>query len=130
MKTFIIAMSVFGVVFTVSTSLAQEDNIPQYGEQQYINGIEDLPLYSDCQPFENQQVIYDVPEGRFIEASYFCPEQAYHAIKKYYQLALPQLGWEEKNNKYYRDEEVLMMEINRVLHNLVVKFTLKPQVTK
>lgn len=60
--------------------------------EQFLAGLEDVPVMPGIEVVENAGVTFDSPAGRIIEA-YAAGAVNRNAVRSYYRAALPQLGW-------------------------------------
>lgn len=83
---------------------------PAWAVDNFVSGIDDLPLMTGLSPLAGQNVVFDAPGGRVVEA---WAEGAVTraAVLKFYGSTLPQLGWNSPApGVFRRDSETLRLE--------------------
>jgi hypothetical protein len=96
---------------------------------QYVDGTEDLPVYSGFVVNKDGNVSYDSVDGRIVEASYSSPKASIVEVRKFYDETLPQLGWNKKNNVYERDGETLKVNISQKSGNTMLTLSIRPKLS-
>lgn len=87
----------------------------------WSRAIDDLPLMAGMRE-TGEPVIFDKPGGRIVEtsaATQATPEQ----VARFYQDALPPLGWVPRGKDYARGGEVLSIDAK----TNIVRFILTPE---
>lgn len=92
---------------------------------EYAVGLDDMPLMPGLNPLPGEGVVFDQPDGRFVE-SLAQGSVAEGAVRDFYAAVLPQLGWEASNGDYKRDGEQLSLQIDAVGAQTRVVFTVSP----
>lgn len=92
---------------------------------QYAAGLDDMPLMPGLMPVPDEGVVFDQPDGRFVE-SLAQGRVAEGAVRDFYKEVLPQLGWVHDNGDYTRDGEQLSLQIEPVGAQTLVRFTVSP----
>ena len=81
--------------------------------QQFVPGIEDLPLYNGFRPKGTKNTVYTSDNERIIELTYYSHLTSKGEVESYYQTALEQLGWQQtKKNQYIRKNESLTLAVS------------------
>ena len=110
----LIALAAF---LTVSSALAS----------QFVTGFEDVPVMPGIAVDENSAVAFDSPGGRIVQA-YASGNVTRDAVRRFYQTALPQLGWTRTGAlEFEREGERLTIELLGVAGDAVTAhFVLRP----
>tara|TARA_B100001564_G_C20322813_1_gene526555 strand:+ start:216 stop:602 length:387 start_codon:yes stop_codon:yes gene_type:complete len=96
-------------------------------EQQYADGIEDMPLYPGFYSSDDESVSYDTSAGRIISLNYFHSNASAKDVRNYYELTLPQLGWQKQQYQLYtRDGESLRITVLQQQQGVRLKMRLGP----
>jgi hypothetical protein len=96
-------------------------------QQQYVAGTEDLPVYPGFISNEGENISYDSPEGRIVDASFRSDNVRAAEVRTYYETTLKQLGWNKKDKQLYeRDGETLQLQIFEKAHSTFLKFNIRP----
>lgn len=83
---------------------------PVLAADKFVSGINDLPLMTGLAPLAGQNVVFDAPGGRVVEA---WAEGAVTrgSVLEFYGSTLPQLGWTSSApDLFRRDGETLRLE--------------------
>lgn len=93
----------------------------------FLAGFEDVPVMPGIEVVGDAGVAFDTPAGRIVEA-YASGDVTREAIIKFYQTALPQLGWTRTGKLAFRREgEKLTLELLGTKKDAVtVRFELGP----
>jgi hypothetical protein len=76
----------------------------------FVAGIDDLPLMTGLAPMAGQNVVFDAPSGRVVEA-WAQGAVTREAVLSFYGSTLPQLGWTvAAPDLFHRDGETLRVE--------------------
>jgi hypothetical protein len=79
----------------------------------FFSGIEDLPLAPGLHEIRGEGLIYDTSAGRIVQA-YAQGRGTVESIVKFYQVTLPQLGWQVLGKTTFRREaETLEFKVSR-----------------
>lgn len=99
-----------------------------------------IPLMAGLAENEEEELLFDSPDGRIISAQAAGPIEAQAAFD-YYRVVLPSLGWtlEQDNNsglicegqadycfRAVRDEEALLLNILKEGQNSILTYSLSP----
>ncbi|MBV8533946.1 MAG: hypothetical protein JO128_00055 [Alphaproteobacteria bacterium] len=80
------------------------------GEDRFVAGIDDLPLMAGLAPVAGQNVVFDAPGGRVVEA-WAQGSVTRESVLSFYGSTLPQLGWTvAAPDLFRRDGETLRLE--------------------
>lgn len=83
---------------------------PAGAEDRFVAGINDLPLMTGLAPVAGQNVVFDAPGGRIVEA-WAEGSVTREAVLSFYGSTLPQLGWTvAAPDLFRRDGETLRLE--------------------
>jgi len=86
--------------------------------------IEDLPLTNTMQEVAEDFVAFEKPSGRIMQLTVITTESN-KEILSFYNKSLHQLGWHKKGqNSFARDNEVMLIEIDKRSKNNYVTFTI------
>ncbi len=79
-------------------------------DDNFVTGIEDLPLMEGLAEDAGAGMVFDTPEGRIVEAV-AGGEVSRDAVLRFYADTLPQLGWRQTGPAAFRREgEALTLE--------------------
>jgi hypothetical protein len=116
-----IAISLIVTFGTLTPSIANSvENTPIF-----FAGIEDLPLAPGLHEIPEESLIYDTSAGRIVQA-YAQGRGTIDRIKEFYQITLPQLGWQVLGKTLFRREaETLEFKLSKTTGGvrLVVRLT-------
>ncbi|HEC91299.1 MAG TPA: hypothetical protein ENI55_06500 [Alphaproteobacteria bacterium] len=93
----------------------------------YLSAVNDLPLMTGLNEALGQGVVFDVPQGRIVQA-YASGPVSRAAVESFYAATLPQLGWRPAGPmRFNREGEQLALEITETgATSVTVLFILKP----
>lgn len=99
-----------------------------YGEQ-FVEGMEDVPLLSGMQQISQDDISFGNEETRLIEAYFNTKKLKFKQITDFYSESLPQLGWIYQGNRgdsllFYREGETLEV-VRESVSPLIVRITVK-----
>jgi hypothetical protein len=94
----------------------------------FIPGINGLPLMGGLMLVPERQVVFDTLNGRIIEV-FAIGKNPPSDISSFYSTTLKQLGWTlNSNNEFWRDEELLKLEISENQKGqVIVRFSIVPR---
>jgi hypothetical protein len=119
LRTKIMALALSSV-FLVWSSLTGAQSV-------YLVDVDDLPLAPGLVEDTAARVAFDKPAGRIIAAAASGSTTA-DAVGDFYRQTLPALGWNAINgNVWERDEERLIIQVDRRNSQVIVRFSLSPQ---
>ena len=96
-------------------------------ESTFFHAISDVPLMPGLQEETDQDITFDQPDGRIIEASAQGPVSA-EAARNFYRQALPQLGWRASGaDQFQREGERLSLRFAPHGARLFVYVTVEPR---
>ena len=100
---------------------------PALAQARFVSGTEDLPLMMGLNEVEDAGLVFDTPAGRLVEARAEGALAA-SAVRAFYAETLPQLGWRPlESGDYFREGEILNIDITEGNGRLAVCFALTPQ---
>jgi hypothetical protein len=83
---------------------------PAFAQNRFVPGIEDLPLMPQLSAVQGENVVFEAPAGRIVEAWADGATSA-DAVREFYGKTLPQLGWRSSGPDLFRREnETLRLE--------------------
>ena len=92
----------------------------------FVNGIDDLPLFSEMSNSDESLVVFDTNHGRVVISEIFGEVEKSKARNFYYEI-LPNLGWKALDkNQFTRDGELMQIEFLNNNNQLYIKFKLVP----
>jgi len=92
----------------------------------FLAGFEDVPMMPGIAVDPGAVVAFDTPAGRIVEA-YAAGAVTRAALRRYYQSALPQLGWTRTGElTFQREGEILTVEMLESAAALTIHFRLAP----
>ena len=95
--------------------------------EQFVYGLDDVPIFKDMKSIEDTYVLFDKAEGRYLYSE-IKGEYEVLEIQEYYKKVLPNLGWKSyEKNTFVRADEIL--EIQYLIDNEETKvvFTISPK---
>ena len=95
--------------------------------EQFVYGLDDIPIFKDMRSIEDTYILFDKVEGRYLYSE-IKGEYEVLEIQGYYKKVLPNLGWKSlKKNSFARGSEIL--EIQYLIENGETKvvFTISPK---
>ena len=97
------------------------------GAQEFLEGLEDVPLMPGLETVTDSAMVFDTPAGRIVE-SYAAGAVDRAGVTGFYRETLPALGWTAPAPaRFLREGEVLALDFYGVDGDLVVRFTLAPE---
>ncbi|MDA0782243.1 MAG: hypothetical protein PQ612_09535 [Rickettsiales bacterium] len=106
------------------------EKFPNLVKQNYVSGIEDMPVYHGFKEQEGAAISYDTTNGRIINAEFYSPDASVSDVKLFYEATLPQLGWSVvEPDIYRRDGETLELNITKKNGQTALKFTIRPSLS-
>ena len=79
--------------------------------EDFIYGLDDIPVYKNMRYVENSNVLFDKIDGRFV-SSEMVGNYEIKEIKIFYNSVLPNLGWKKvKENIFERGTEFLEIKL-------------------
>ena len=98
--------------------------------QSFFQSIEDLPLAPGLTEAVNEGISFDSPQGR-IATALARGAGDWEGYRRFYETALPALGWERRAPGIYRrDGEVLRLEFRSRGSRVEVQIRVVPQGTE
>ena len=95
--------------------------------QDYVPGIEDVPLMQGLHVVDGEGMVFDAPEGRVVEI-YAQGTVPVADIIGFYQQNLPQLGWRQRSHlNFVRQNETLTLELDQQEGESIIRFALSPK---
>lgn len=92
----------------------------------FVGGVEDLPLMEGLSEVSEARVVFDKPAGRIVDA-FAVGEVAAARVRDFYAAALPQLGWQRRDDHtYQREGERLTIDISEDGAAVTVRFSISP----
>ncbi len=83
---------------------------PAFAAEEFVHGVDDLPLMPGLTSLAGEGVVFDVPGGRVVEA-WAEGRVTRAAVRSFYGSTLPQLGWTAAGPDLFRREgETLRLE--------------------
>ena len=118
-KSIFILITLTGVMFGVKNL---------YAAPKFIPGINGLPLMTGLVLIPERQVVFGTLNGRIIEV-FATSKNSPSDILSFYSATLPQLGWiSNSHNQFWRDKELLKVEItDNLMGRVVVRFSIAPR---
>ena len=114
------------VVFTGSVHAQIPETEPY--RQAFIEPLGDVPLMDGLSVDYQSALIFDKPEGRFVEIAAYPAGISTSKIEAYYRQSLAALGWvESEKNKYNRLQENLEISFIQGDGGKILRFVLSPE---
>ena len=93
---------------------------------EFINGLEDIPLYKQMEYVEDSLILFDKIDGRYVSVEINGDYEEEEVIE-FYKMILPNLGWSEKKSLIFnRNNETLEIICKREKEKIHVKFNIFP----
>lgn len=111
--------AVLGCLLATASAFADDPD-------EFVAGIEDLPVMPGLMVMEDEGVVFDKPSGRIVEAYAFGAVEE-GEVSAFYARTLPQLGWEAvAGQRFQREGEVLTLEFKKDDRGVLVTYRLAP----
>lgn len=95
--------------------------------QDFVNGLDDIPLYTGMNGVDETFVIFDKVDGRYVYSE-IKGKAAIKKVKNFYEIILPNLGWSlTKKNLYQRGQETLEIKFEVDKNITKVTFSIFPK---
>ena len=95
--------------------------------EDFIYGLDDIPVYKNMRYVENSNVLFDKIDGRFV-SSEMVGKYEIKEIKIFYNSVLPNLGWKKvKENIFERGTEFLEIKLKSTGTSSTVQFSIYPK---
>ena len=95
--------------------------------EDFVYGLEDIPVYKNMRYVENSNVLFDKIDGRFV-SSEMVGKYEIKEIKIFYNSVLPNLGWEKvEENIFERGTEFLEIKLESAESLSTVQFSIYPK---
>lgn len=95
--------------------------------QDFLEGLEDVPLMPGLAVIADAGMVFDTPGGRIVE-SYAAGALDRGLVVGFYAETLPALGWTAQSEvRYAREGELLVLDLFGVDGDLLIRFTLAPE---
>ena len=95
--------------------------------EDFIYGLDDIPVYKNMRYVENSNVLFDKIDGRFV-SSEMVGKYEIKEIKIFYNSVLPNLGWKKvKENVFERGTEFLEIKLESTGSLSSAQFSIYPK---
>ena len=95
--------------------------------EDFIYGLDDIPVYKNMRYVENSNVLFDKIDGRFV-SSEIVGKYEIKEIKTFYNSVLPNLGWKKvKENIFERGTEFLEIKLESTGSLSSAQFSIYPK---
>lgn len=95
--------------------------------QHYSSVIDDLPLMTNMYELPDETFTFETPGGRIVESTATTRSKK-QKITEYYLKALPELGWNTRDDMMFiRENEALTIKVEAGDNGSVVHFSLTPE---
>ena len=95
--------------------------------EDFIYGLDDIPVYKNMRYVENSNVLFDKIDGRFV-SSEMVGKYEIKEIKTFYNSVLPNLGWKKvKENIFERGTEFLEIKLESTGSLSSAQFSIYPK---
>lgn len=110
-----------------ASALAQDDTF----RAAFYETIDDIPVLTGLLELTDNSVVYDKPQGRYIQMVLFSDSLPAERIKSFFAASLPQLGWAPSKNldqtiHFTRGKEQLRLDLSTYHQDQTITFTLSP----
>lgn len=93
----------------------------------FIDDLGDVPLIDGYRIVDDSGFLFEQENGRLVEITIVGDPNNHERVLGFYQKILPNLGWIEISPKLYkRENEELIIELNKKDSASFVTFTLRP----
>ena len=92
--------------------------------------VPDLPLMDGLQELADQGFAFDQPQGRVVETMAYGDQRSLSpdGIRRFYDSALPSLGWRSAGaGRYIRGQETLTIRIRAERDASIAEFLIEPR---
>jgi hypothetical protein len=98
----------------------------------FFKSFEDIPLAPGIVEMTEETISFDKPEGRIIESVARIEDTDENSLIRFYDSALPQLGWKKMAapQTYLRENEILKVEFEAQQGQKFLRITLTPVLDK
>lgn len=95
----------------------------------FIDILGDVPLYEGLDVDYDSLLIFDKPEGRYIElVAYLKDGYQAAAVQGFYEQSLPMLGWKKMTrDEFVRQNERLRIKYEDYESSVLVRFEVSPE---
>lgn len=94
----------------------------------FFKNLNDVPLMPGLSELTTETVLFDKPEGRFVESAAVSDNISSREIADFYDETLPHLGWQRiDNGRFVRQEESLQINIRKEGSSRLVVVTVMPR---
>lgn len=94
-------------------------------QERFIEELGDVPLMEGFAVDADSVVDFDTPQGRIVRLS-ARGGAGPASVRRFYEAALPNLGWRPRGDGFVRETETLTLDIGRDGETTVVNFSLAP----
>ncbi len=103
--------------------------VPAQDMPRFFESLGDIPRMEGLEELKEQTLVYDKPEGRFVEMMALSQAAGSEAsVLAYYQESLAQLGWQRlEERSFVRGDEQLVLSFESLDRQNFVRFTLSPR---
>ena len=95
--------------------------------QAYFSALPDIPMPLGVQEIESESIVFDKPEGRFIQSVGFLSGITKESCAKIYKNVIENLGWSQSESiAFVGYSEVLQLKINEIQGEVLLTSELAP----
>ena len=124
-KRHISRLSIFAITLVFLCSVSNAEQVPMSGN--FLTTIEDIPVAPGMTELHSEKIIFETVGGRIAEAQ-VVGRKTPNTVRAFYRETLPQLGWKRiRNDIYYREDEILSINVTRSGNDTLATFMLKPK---
>lgn len=117
-------------ILNVLTLLLLSVGYAHAAEEKFLQTAMDIPLMEGTEELPEEAVIFDKPEGRFVETLVALKDENETKTQSFYQRTMPQLGWTMiRENLFSREGETLQMSFETHEGAKYLKFVIAPAAT-
>ena len=93
----------------------------------FLVGLDDIPIYKEMKYVEDSLIMFDKIDGRFVSTE-ISGNYKKKDVEKFYNKALPNLGWKKiDKGQYQRENEQLELDYRKNDTLLRVIFSVSPK---
>ena len=102
-------------------------NFKVFSQEIFIEGLEDIPIYSEMNYVEDSLILFDKINGRYVSTKTkgkYPPKE----VQEFYKKILPNLGWKiKKKNLFERGNERLEIRFSKENDQTIAIFNIFPK---
>tara|TARA_B100001029_G_C15018425_1_gene428919 strand:+ start:932 stop:1318 length:387 start_codon:yes stop_codon:yes gene_type:complete len=102
-------------------------NFKVFSQEIFIEGLEDIPIYSEMNYVEDSLILFDKINGRYVSTK-TKGKYPQKEVQEFYKKILPNLGWKiKKKNLFERGNERLEIRFSKENDQTIAIFNIFPK---